>query len=51
MIASGLQLFLLQYTSCNSETFKKLGEEKLKLKITLEIELQTLKYVQTTQPQ
>jgi hypothetical protein len=31
--------------------FKKLGEEKIKLKTSLELKLQTLKYVQTTQSQ
>jgi hypothetical protein len=33
------------------QAFKQLGEEKIRLKITLKLKLQTLKYVQTTQSQ
>jgi hypothetical protein len=33
------------------QAFKQHGEEKLRLKITLKLKLQTLKYVQTTQSQ
>ena len=33
------------------QAFKQLGEEKIRLKITLKLKIQTLKYVQTTQSQ
>ena len=35
----------------NIMTLNHFGEEKLKIKITLELKLQTLKFVQTTQSQ